>query len=297
MDNYYIMESYYTFKNKTLSVTYCTSGKFQSEKTPVRHKRHNTDSFVLLYGISQTMYLSDFTNNYTLSPGSYVIFESNREGYCPEESPPGLSYYWVHFYINGNYTIEKDPLSREILVFGENGRFRIPLAGNVGNSAKIGNLFCQLSECASSSSQILRSMCGNFLEIILATLSHIFETPCESVNLLSREATVENVIKWIHLNAADISKVSDVADHFGYNSEYLTTLVKKTTDRSLIDHITESRVDIAKSLLVSSSLEISEIARKCGFSDEKYFFRIFKKYSGTTPSVYRKNHAAGSSEE
>ena len=39
----------------------------------------------------------------------------------------------------------------------------------------------------------------------------------------------------------------------------------------------------------SRQQEISEISRICGFSDDKYFFRVFKKICGITPRSYRTN--------
>ena len=49
-------------------------------------------------------------------------------------------------------------------------------------------------------------------------------------------------------------------------------------------------LELAKKLLVTTELETSEIAHTCGFSDDKYFFRVFKKACGITPRKYRTEH-------
>ena len=43
------------------------------------------------------------------------------------------------------------------------------------------------------------------------------------------------------------------------------------------------------SLLKESDCSVSEIARQVGFSNIKYFFVLFKKFTGKTPAVYRED--------
>lgn len=45
---------------------------------------------------------------------------------------------------------------------------------------------------------------------------------------------------------------------------------------------------MAKNLLTNRTLSIYRIADMCGFSDEKYFMKLFKRYEGITPTQYRK---------
>ncbi|MBE6607113.1 MAG: helix-turn-helix domain-containing protein [Ruminococcaceae bacterium] len=284
------MSSTIALKPGATLTEYCTAGKFVSEKQPMLHQRRTIDSFVILYGVSGTVHINNSVNNYSLSPNDYIILPAMREHYGTEESPPGVSYYWCHFYIRGNYSIDEDAVHNQILTFGENSAISIPLFGKVTAHEKMHLLFHQLIDSSRSPSPLSKTICGNFLEIIIEELA-FSGTMCDDNASLSQEATVANIIEWIRLNASEIKRVSDVADYFGYNSEYLTTLVKKITAKSLVDHITESRINLAKKLLRSTNLEISEIAYKCGFSDDKYFFRVFKKMCDISPGAYRKTYS------
>ena len=58
-----------------------------------------------------------------------------------------------------------------------------------------------------------------------------------------------------------------------------------------VEYINMCRVTKAKALLVESSCSIDEIVKRCGFNNNSYFFRIFKKYVGATPSLYRKTYS------
>jgi AraC-like DNA-binding protein len=53
-------------------------------------------------------------------------------------------------------------------------------------------------------------------------------------------------------------------------------------------YLTKLRVEKALKTLVSEHMPVSEVALKCGFADEKYFSRVFKKIYGFVPSEARK---------
>ncbi|MDE6775028.1 MAG: AraC family transcriptional regulator, partial [Ruminococcus sp.] len=50
----------------------------------------------------------------------------------------------------------------------------------------------------------------------------------------------------------------------------------------------QSRISLAKFLLITTALSLPAIAAKCGYEDDKYFMRQFRQHTGTSPNVYRK---------
>ena len=46
------------------------------------------------------------------------------------------------------------------------------------------------------------------------------------------------------------------------------------------------RSQMAKMLLANYKFSIEEISYSCGFADEKYFMRVFKKIENMTPTEY-----------
>ena len=70
---------------------------------------------------------------------------------------------------------------------------------------------------------------------------------------------------------------------------YLSTLFKKETGYSISEYINGIRVDRARSLLVNSDIAIVEIARMCGFEDQSYFTKVFRKTTGITPKKCRES--------
>ncbi len=69
---------------------------------------------------------------------------------------------------------------------------------------------------------------------------------------------------------------------------YFRRLFKRSYGMSPVQYITALKLQYAKSLLESGSFTLSEIAEQCGFADEKYFYAVFKKETGTTPAKWRK---------
>lgn len=51
-----------------------------------------------------------------------------------------------------------------------------------------------------------------------------------------------------------------------------------------------SRINHAKRLLRTDAIRITEISRRLGYKDPSNFSKAFKKYTGTTPGKYRRNH-------
>ena len=46
-------------------------------------------------------------------------------------------------------------------------------------------------------------------------------------------------------------------------------------------------IDLSKELLRSSRLSVAQIAKKVGYNDTSHFIRLFKRFEGVTPTVYR----------
>ena len=52
-------------------------------------------------------------------------------------------------------------------------------------------------------------------------------------------------------------------------------------------YLKRGQIECAKQLLLTTHLELNEIAYRCGFRRRRTFFRLFKRLVGTTPAAYR----------
>jgi AraC-like DNA-binding protein len=85
-----------------------------------------------------------------------------------------------------------------------------------------------------------------------------------------------------------VPTVQYFADRLNYSANYLNELIRKSTDKSILEHIHYKVIELAKSYLLSSDKSVSEIAYELGFEYSQYFSRLFKKKTGMTPGEYRK---------
>lgn len=79
-----------------------------------------------------------------------------------------------------------------------------------------------------------------------------------------------------------------ISRYVGLNPAYFSSVFKKTTNQNFMDYVTEVRVENAKTLLMRTDKEVADIAECVGYSDVKYFSKIFKKNAGLSPSEFRK---------
>jgi AraC-like DNA-binding protein len=89
-----------------------------------------------------------------------------------------------------------------------------------------------------------------------------------------------------NLSLKEISKGLDI------NPSYLSREFSRYFgDLSFGEYIRKQRIEKAKELIGSSRYSLTEIAYLTGFSDQSHFTRIFKKFTGQSPSAFRKNLA------
>ncbi|UTW62456.1 AraC family transcriptional regulator [bacterium SCSIO 12741] len=78
------------------------------------------------------------------------------------------------------------------------------------------------------------------------------------------------------------------ADNLNYSSNYLNELIRKSTSKSILEHVHYTLIERAKGQLLNSDKSVSEIAFDLGFEYSQYFSRLFKKKTGLTPVQFRK---------
>lgn len=102
-----------------------------------------------------------------------------------------------------------------------------------------------------------------------------------------KELIFRKVIEYINLNIQKSLSIREVANIFGFSKNYIQKIVKDFTGNSFTRLVHEIKIDYAKELLKNTSLEIKEIAGKCGFYDYNYFTRVFRKIEGIAPTKFR----------
>ena len=128
---------------------------------------------------------------------------------------------------------------------------------------------------------------------ILATLSrHSLFAPTEK-NLDKRVESVKTALTYIKDHYQNKIYIADLAGQVNLNEQYFCRLFKKAIGRSPMEYINEYRIKQTRRLLEETDLPVTEICLECGYNNLGNFLREFRKYTGTTPLQYRKNHETG----
>lgn len=118
------------------------------------------------------------------------------------------------------------------------------------------------------------------------TMQNLFASgsePKQPMSLLIKRATA-----LIQKNYATGITLEELARQLHITPEYLGTQLHKEMGETFGSYIRSLRIEMAKKLLIGTEKKIYEIAEEIGYSDSKYFSRVFKEASGCLPAEYRK---------
>ncbi|MCL6597198.1 MAG: response regulator [Alicyclobacillus macrosporangiidus] len=107
-----------------------------------------------------------------------------------------------------------------------------------------------------------------------------------------RQGLVERVVAYVQKHLADpCINLTHLARHqFFVSPDYLGRLFRERTGLRFSDFLTMTRIQRAQDLWRGDpDLTVAEVAERVGFADHtQYFSQVFKKYTGDTPSGFKK---------
>lgn len=116
------------------------------------------------------------------------------------------------------------------------------------------------------------------------TLSHADD---RALTARSSECYVNTTLQIIHHHYHEQLMVEDIAKELSINRSYLSSVFKEYTGHSVQKYLSIFRITKAMDKLQNTNLTIKEIASSVGFSDPRYFSRLFRKEKSITPKEYR----------
>lgn len=96
-----------------------------------------------------------------------------------------------------------------------------------------------------------------------------------------------NVRSYIDRHYGEALTLESLCREFYCSRATLTTSFRHAYGQSVIEYLTEVRLEQGKSLLGRTDRKIGEISELCGYPDQNYFCKIFKRRYGMAPSSYR----------
>lgn len=99
-----------------------------------------------------------------------------------------------------------------------------------------------------------------------------------------------DVANYVQHHMSEVITVEKIAESLFMSRSHLSRKFKEETGESVSDFISKEKTSEAKRLLLYSNKSLSSIALYLGFSSPGHFSRVFKKYTGISPSAYKDKH-------
>ncbi|NJM75954.1 MAG: helix-turn-helix transcriptional regulator, partial [Acaryochloridaceae cyanobacterium RU_4_10] len=94
--------------------------------------------------------------------------------------------------------------------------------------------------------------------------------------------------RYINDHLAEDVTVTEIANELEMSQYYFSRLFKQSIGASPYQYVMQQRIERAQSLLKTTSLSVAAIAQLVGFSNHNQLTLQFRKFTGITPSNYRK---------
>lgn len=99
-----------------------------------------------------------------------------------------------------------------------------------------------------------------------------------------RHVHAERMKRYIERHYREKVTKEELGDEIGKTPNYAAALFKSMTNQTISQYVHDQRMKRAVYLLTESQLSIQEIAEFLGYRDLSYFYRIFKRLMGSSPS-------------
>ena len=131
------------------------------------------------------------------------------------------------------------------------------------------------------------------LSVWLSGIMHRFISSSFDFTQVKHSDVVYKVMEYVRRNFSRKISLDDIAGEVYLSRSYLSSLFKEETGQSLFAYINHVRIEKSKQMLLDDTASLADVANLCGFEDQSYFTKVFKKAVGISPKKYRDTRGRG----
>ena len=205
-------------------------------------------------------------NNESLKNGHFCIYAPDEnQSYTYVASQKSTLYYWVHF--TGK---EAESITKSLAEKNGSCGFCTEQGDAAAILEMIANNLSHTKGESSYASALLRALFALLSEP--KVIKYPFSRAISILEDFSADACIEKIAELYGISTAHFIR--------SFKNSYGTTPAKYRIKKQMLH---------AKNLLRETDISIADVAEQCGIFDQFYFSRLFKSYTGMTPSDFRKN--------
>lgn len=101
-------------------------------------------------------------------------------------------------------------------------------------------------------------------------------------------STISPALAKIHSSYAEKLTIEELASLCNLSKYHFCRIFKLAMDMTAMEYLMRCRVHVAAAMIKNTDQTIANISLDCGFTDESYFYRCYKKIHGVSPKHLRK---------
>lgn len=155
-------------------------------------------------------------------------------------------------------------------------------------------LIYQFSQALKSELELGQSCNRFYVDHLIAALSMHLIRYYSAKEELIRDYTdglsrrkLQRAIAYINEHLTENLSLKEISNEIEMSPHYFTRMFKQSTGLSAYQYVIHCRMEQAKHLLCKQDLSIAEVAQQAGFQNQGQFTKAFRKYTNTTPRMYR----------
>lgn len=107
---------------------------------------------------------------------------------------------------------------------------------------------------------------------------------------MEEKSITENFKDYVRVNLFNKVTIWEAAAALNISASHLSRLLARDLGMPFTEYMTAQKIEMAKELLLTGDIAVSELAYLLNFSDPNYFMRVFKKQTGMTCTAFRRSH-------
>ncbi|MGO4107672.1 AraC family transcriptional regulator [Paenibacillus sp. YAF4_2] len=276
----------------TLQVTGFHFGKFPPGWEYPRHHHHLFELLCCLGGeveqeINRTMV--------TLRPGDWLLINAGERHRTVNSSQMDYEFFNVHF--------DLDDLEIRSLLGAAS--YRLVPDSEAARSGRLSRYTGELRELTEQPPREEASVAESQLEVKLLLQANLLLIIREMLSLIRGQSdgridkgsvtltavdAAHAIEEKLSLDQSDNILITNVAKELNMSRSQCTKLFTKVYGMSPRQYLSRRKLMLAKELLVTSYLPVSEIAERLGFQSASHFSRQFRRWTGHSPTAFKPKH-------
>lgn len=210
----------------------------------------------------------------TMEAGTVFLYFPNVRQHYYFKKNDNAKLLWAH--CTGKFCEILDPIKQSGIV-----------TVKIADTKDFERVFKRMTAAYHRKEAYFQTICDGYMQVLLSLIMKN-ATSSRNTGVSKANDGLEKVLAYMNMHFHEPIDLTRYAKMCYVSRDRFLHTFKAHTGVSPYKYQLQLRIDRATEMLIYSSVSINDIASAVGFRDCSYFCRIFKKFTGKTPTEYRK---------